>query len=560
MGWTPAGWDDTIGIVVPVVIVSRQATFGSEPRGSSLKVHSAGRALPSAAFLTVTATYVVALVLTYAAGGFPTVAAWGSGGWIGAVLGTSTYLFAAVGALITLRRRRNAVGWLCLSIGMVWATLGALEAYVHYAIDVRGGSVAGFEVALAMSSVGWVPAIGLMIFLILLFPDGRLPSRRWRVVAAFAALTLVVIATAGVFGPANFADSGFPEVANPFRIDALAPALEQIQAAALLLPVWILVAAVSIVVRYRRASGVERLQLKWLVASGMVVAAAFVVAMAAPNDASGEGPSLAAEIAQDVSLLSYALIPIAIGIATLRYRLYDIDLIVNRTLVYGGATLVLALAFGAANVASQRMLESMSGQRSDLVTAALAVAAAFAFGPMRRRIRPLVDRFLPARARLALLFTDIVGSTRIAAEIGDQRWRQLADRYRTAVRRELARFAGREMDTAGDGFFVTFERPAAALACAWAIRGGVRALGIETRIGVHVGECEMRGEKVSGLAVHTAARVMSAAADGEILVSGSLREAVTGLNVELADRGLHDLKGIPGAWRLYQVEALAPTG
>lgn len=535
----------------------RDAALPPEPREEHRTSLHVGRAVPLAAFLIVTGTYVLALVLTYAAGGFPTVAAWGSGGWIGAVLGMSTYAFAAVGALITLRRPRNAVGWLCLAIGMVWATLGALEAYAHYAIDVRDRSLAGFEVALAISNVGWVPAIGLMIFLILVFPDGHLPSRSWRVVAALAALTLVVIATAGLFGPANFGDSGYPDIANPLRFDPLAPIFEQVRIAAVLLPVWILVAAVSIGVRYRRASGVERLQLKWLVASGAAVAVAFVVTMVVPDDTSGDGRSLAAEIAQNVSLLSYALIPIAIGIATLRYRLYDIDLIVNRTLVYGGVTLVLALAFGAANVASQRMLESVSGQRSDLVTAGLAVAAAFAFGPTRRRVRPVVDRFLPARARLALLFTDIVGSTRMAAELGDERWRQLADRYRTAVRRELGRFGGHEIDTAGDGFFATFERPRGALECAWAIRGVVRALGIETRIGVHVGECEMRGEKVSGLAVHTAARVMSAAADGEILVSGALKDAVTGLKVELGDLGLHDLKGVPGEWRLYQVESVA---
>jgi class 3 adenylate cyclase len=162
---------------------------------------------------------------------------------------------------------------------------------------------------------------------------------------------------------------------------------------------------------------------------------------------------------------------------------------------------------------------------------------------------------LPARAVLALVFTDIVGSTRMAAEFGDERWRGLLDRYRAAVRRELSRLGGREIDTAGDGFFATFHRPVAALECAWHIRQAVRGLNLETRTGVHVGECEMRGEKVSGLAVHTAARVMAAAPDGELVVSEALREAVGELDMQFADHGVHQLKGVPGQWHLYRVTA-----
>ena len=147
----------------------------------------------------------------------------------------------------------------------------------------------------------------------------------------------------------------------------------------------------------------------------------------------------------------------------------------------------------------------------------------------------------------------------MAADVGDDRWRDVLGRYRAAVRRELARFGGREIDTAGDGFFVTFDRPAAALRCAWAMRGAVLELGLETRAGLHIGQCEMRGEKVSGLAVNTAARVMAAAADGEILVSSALSEALVGLGVGLADRGVHELKGVPGEWHLYRVDAMAAS-
>jgi class 3 adenylate cyclase len=383
-----------------------------------------------------------------------------------------------VGALITLRRPRNLIGWLCVAIGMSWGAVSLLDAYAHYGLATHRAPLPGFEMALALGGVGWIPGIGLMTFLILAFPDGRLPSHRWRAVAALTVLTLLVVTVAILFRTENFAGSGFPDVTNPLWIKSIGPALAQAQLAVALLPIWILAAAVSIVVRYRRATGVERLQLKCLVAAGVALALASVVAIvsAAFVVSAGEGGgmlSLAAEVAQDISVLSFVLLPIAIGIAMLRHRLYDIDLIVNRTLVYGGATAILAAAFGAANVLSQRVLEAMSGQRSDLVTGVLAVGAALAFGPTRRRFRPAVDRFLPARARLALFFTDIVGSTRIAAEVGDERWRSLLDRYRAAVRRELARFGGREINTAGDSFFATFDRPTGALRCAWAGRDAV---------------------------------------------------------------------------------------
>jgi class 3 adenylate cyclase len=540
---------------------------GPARQAPTVATADARRGLVWAAFVLVTALYVVAVVLTLLGQGYEsTAASWGSAGWIGAMLvPATTYAFPAVGALIAFRRPRNPIGWLCLAIGLAWGTLGVLEAYVYYAVVVHGAALPGWEVALAYANAGWIPGIGLTIFLVLLFPDGRLPSRRWRIVAGLAALTLVVIAITSLFGPVDFAESGYPEVANPLEIEPIAPVLAQLQLAVLLLPVWILAAALSIAVRFRRARGVERLQLKWLVAAGAAVALAFVAAMAsgAVTESGGElseGARLVAEIAQNVSVASFALIPISIGFATLRYRLYDIDVIVNRTLVYGAATVVLAGAFGVANIGSQRLLESMTGQRSDLLTGGLAVGAALAFGPMRRRIRPLVDRFLPARAELTLLFTDIVGSTGIAAEVGDERWRSLLDRYRSAVRRELARFGGREIDTAGDSFFATFDRPAAAVRCAWRMREAVRAVGLETRTGLHVGEVEMRGEKVSGLAVHTAARVMAAAADGEILVAAALRDTAASLDLQLADRGVHELKGVPGEWRLYRVEPVAaPT-
>ncbi len=162
-----------------------------------------------------------------------------------------------------------------------------------------------------------------------------------------------------------------------------------------------------------------------------------------------------------------------------------------------------------------------------------------------------------ARSRLAtVLFTDIAGSSRVAAALGDRRWRVLLGRHHTLVRKQLKRFGGREIDTAGDGFFATFEGQSDAIRCACAISDAVRALGIEIRSGLHVGEVEVLGRKLGGVAVHMAARVMQAAAPGEVLVSGVMKDLVPGSGFSFEDRGLHRLKGIPEEWRLYAITAI----
>ena len=153
------------------------------------------------------------------------------------------------------------------------------------------------------------------------------------------------------------------------------------------------------------------------------------------------------------------------------------------------------------------------------------------------------------------MFTDIVASTEHAAALGDRSWRDMVERHHTAVRRQLERFRGREVDTAGDGFFATFDGPARAIRCAEAIRDAVQALGIDVRIGLHTGECELLGEKISGIAVNTGARVGAMAATGEILVSRTVVDLVAGSGITFADRGTHALKGIPGEWQLYAVES-----
>ena len=157
------------------------------------------------------------------------------------------------------------------------------------------------------------------------------------------------------------------------------------------------------------------------------------------------------------------------------------------------------------------------------------------------------------RVLATVLFTDIVGSTEKAGALGDRRWRQLLESHHQVVRRELARFRGREIDTAGDGFFAAFDGPARAVRCACAVSSSVKSLGIDVRAGAHTGECEVIGEKYGGIAVHIGARVAGCAAPGEVLVSGTVKDLVAGSGLSFEDRGRHPLKGLPGDWQLYSV-------
>jgi class 3 adenylate cyclase len=164
-------------------------------------------------------------------------------------------------------------------------------------------------------------------------------------------------------------------------------------------------------------------------------------------------------------------------------------------------------------------------------------------------VRPVRE---PDRVLATVMFTDIVGSTERAAALGDRRWRAVLEQHHSVVRRELERFRGREVDTAGDGFLATFDGPARGIRCACAARDAVRSLDLEIRAGLHTGECELMADKVGGIAVHTGARVAALAAPGEVLVSSTVKDLVAGSGIEFGDHGEHELKGV-GAWRLYSV-------
>jgi class 3 adenylate cyclase len=163
----------------------------------------------------------------------------------------------------------------------------------------------------------------------------------------------------------------------------------------------------------------------------------------------------------------------------------------------------------------------------------------------------------PDRVLATILFTDIVGSTEVAARLGDRGWRDLLERHNAVVRRQLERFRGQEIDTAGDGFLASFDGPARAIRCARAIAESVTALGLTIRAGIHTGESELSEGKLAGIAVHIASRIADLAGPGEVLVSSTVKDLVVGSRIEFEDRGSRTLKGIPGEWRLLAVESVA---
>jgi pimeloyl-ACP methyl ester carboxylesterase len=164
----------------------------------------------------------------------------------------------------------------------------------------------------------------------------------------------------------------------------------------------------------------------------------------------------------------------------------------------------------------------------------------------------------PDRVLATVLFTDIVGATQRAAELGDRRWRDLLEEHHAVVRRELERFRGREIDTTGDGFLATFDGPARAIRCACAVVDAVKPLGLAVRTGLHTGECEVLGEKLSGIAVHIAARVAALATRDEVLVSSTVKDLVAGSGLRFREGSAHVLRGVPGEWHVFAVQRAEP--
>jgi hypothetical protein len=316
----------------------------------------------------------------------------------GSLLGQALFLvFPLVGALIASRRPENPIGWLCLVDGLLWTTTDMLDYHSLY-VMASPGSVP-FPVGLAgVNHWLWVPTVGLLgTYVFLLFPDGRLPSKRWR---PLAWLSGVVIASGSLGLMLSPGPLDMPRgIRNPFGLEAAPWVAVAAYAILPLLPLCMLASALSLVMRYRRSRGDVRQQIKWIAFAASLVALTYLIAIVAlfihPSEIwFAAGLPLWLDLIEYAAQLSITSVPIAIGFAVLKYRLYDIDLIINRTLVYGSLTGALALVYFGGVTVTQALFRNITGQEQlpQLVIVASTLVIAALFNPLRRRIQAFIDR------------------------------------------------------------------------------------------------------------------------------------------------------------------------
>jgi hypothetical protein len=322
---------------------------------------------------------------------------WGTGG-LSAVL--YVYLpflaFPLVGAVIASRRPKNPIGWICLAVGTIWIFAIMSSSYAMYALLVASPGSVPFPAAIASLGEELAPATAGLIgtFLLLLFPDGRLPSRRWRPLAWLSGAVIISMIVGGILTPGRLQDLG---VRNPFELEGHPWVGNLVQSVTLLLPFCILASAVSLVVRFVRSEGEEREQIKWLAFAALILGlgfASFVIpGILMPESAEGAN-TIWGNLLEDAVTLSFAGIPVAIGFAVLKYRLYDIDVVINRTLVYGSLTVMLAVVYFGGVATTQAIFQTLTGQEEQpqlaVVISTLLIAALF--NPLRRRIQSFIDR------------------------------------------------------------------------------------------------------------------------------------------------------------------------
>ncbi|MBV9830300.1 MAG: hypothetical protein JOZ82_01805 [Marmoricola sp.] len=323
-------------------------------------------------------------------------------GGLGAVAGEVAFLlmgysFASVGLLVVLRQPRHRLGWFLLLVpGPAIFVSVLLDTYALVGLVASPGSLPGAAAVAALNQGSWVWAIGsIAIFVVLLFPDGRLPSPRWRWLAWVGALDVLVIWLVIAVLPGKLDQGPGAGLGNPLGIAGHDGALTAVFITALVvLPLCIVAAAMALVLRFRRSHGTERLQLKWFAAAAALVATTYLIAMAAqflkPTPFSGPDPWWLSLI-QNVASLSFFAFPAAIAAAILRHRLYDIDVVIKRTVVYGSLTVTLAVVYFAVVLTLRSLTDSVAGH-SDLAVAASTLVVAGLFRPLRRRIQTVVDR------------------------------------------------------------------------------------------------------------------------------------------------------------------------
>jgi hypothetical protein len=304
-------------------------------------------------------------------------------GPVDAVFNLATVLtFSVVGAIIASRQPRNAIGWIFCGIGLVVSLNGLTGSYAEY--ELAGGSASGRLAETAAWFASWSWTLWLYVpttFLLLLFPDGRLPSPRWRPVAWCAALGVISFVAGYALEPGPLEE--FPRITNPYGVDS--PILDAVAiAGAILAGASMLASAVSLLVRMRRAGRTERQQIKWLAYGGAVVVGAVFVG--------GVISVWIEEVGISLIIIGLLGLPIFTGIAILRSRLYDIDIVINRTLVYATLTATLALVYFGGVTALQRLLSPVMGEGNGFAVVASTLLIAALFNPLRRRIQAFIDR------------------------------------------------------------------------------------------------------------------------------------------------------------------------
>ena len=347
---------------------------------------------PRASRAVATTVALLALALEAAAGVLivrdvaATGVAVGSNGVSVLILGAS---FPVVGWLIASRRRENGIGWMFLAAGVAFALVTFSGAHAHYGLVVDPGSLPLADITAWLSTLAWVPAYTLLILLLLFFPDGRLPSRRWRPMIWIAALSAFLMLVPSAIAEWPHRGLALLTGVSPATGDPLVdPALDAaylLQGVGSALSLIVAVAgAGALVIRFRRSVGTEHQQIKWFATAAIAEMAVFlplsthVIVLPPPFDAL-------------VAMIAAPLIPIAIGVAILRHRLYDIDRIISRTVSYGAVTGILAVVFVGTILVSQTVLSGLFNGSSVAVAASTLVVAAL-FQPLRRRIQGLVDR------------------------------------------------------------------------------------------------------------------------------------------------------------------------
>ncbi len=340
--------------------------------------------------------FVATIPLWFLARGADLPSSWRADLGVGSLLGGALFLaFPLVGALIASKRPENAVGWLCLVVGLIWTLIGVLEYYSYYGAATPGS--VPFPVAMAgISDWMWVPAMGLLgTYVLLLFPDGRLPSRRWRPLAWLSGAVILLLSVCVMLAPGRLGN--LAGVRKPFALEGADWLVGGAYALLPLLPLCMLASALSLVMRYRRSGGEQRQQIKWMAFAASVVVVLYAIAMLVsfvfPEESwTTAGTVWWLNLLTYAVLLSFTLVPIAVGVAVLKYRLYDIDVLINRTLVYGSLTAMLALIYVGGVVGLQAFFRAVTGQESTLAVVASTLAIAALFNPLRQRVQGFVDR------------------------------------------------------------------------------------------------------------------------------------------------------------------------